>query len=290
MLAAPYVVASVGYAWALGGSVAAAIAAALVGVSPFARRSGMLVLSDAFAAAGTVLTALLLVRPTAWRISVAGALTGVLVSVRLGMIVNLAGLCLALPIRRWPRALGFALPAIAGLGLYNWHAFGNPFRTGYHYLDPARVQFSWARAISAPPQGDGPWIVSDVLGGALFRWYCPCPFGDPQAALPNILFYPSLLLGLFWVFAPPLSTLPGLWYAWRQRRKPAAAFTLWVSAFTLGLYTLYFYQGSRFLAAPATLLLAFSGTAVAQWLRLLSSSIPPEAPAARSEAEQAKTE
>ncbi|MGH9903815.1 MAG: hypothetical protein ACRD68_18555, partial [Pyrinomonadaceae bacterium] len=95
------------------------------------------------------------------------------------------------------------------------------------------------------------------------------PAGGPQAALPNVFLYPTVLLGLFWTFAPPLVTLCGLFYLWKHRRETAAKFTLWVTCFSLLLFTFYFYQGTRFMAAPATLLLIFASVNTARWLARL---------------------
>lgn len=269
--AALYVVTTALCAAALGGARAALIAAVLVGLSPFARVSASLVLADALAAAGAVLLLLCLRDPERPRSGLAGALAGALLLVRIPLGVTILALCLALPPRERARAAAFAFPGVLALALYHWQSFGSPLRTGYEYwgltstigLPTFRLPtFHWRYAIAAPPIGDGPWIVPDLLGGALLAWVCPCPPGGAQSALPNLAFYLAVLLGLFWVFAPPLAPLPGLWALWRRRREPAAAFVLWTLLLSLALFVPYFYQGARFMAPAATLLVVASAGAL----------------------------
>jgi hypothetical protein len=117
------------------------------------------------------------------------------------------------------------------------------------------------------PMGDGPTLVGDALHGQLLQWLCPCPDeGGPLARLPNLLFYPSVTLGLFWVFAPPLVGLFGLVYAVRHWREPAARFTVWLTLLTCALFTFYVFQGARLAAAPAVLLAIYTAVAAARWL------------------------
>ena len=70
-----YVLVAVVAAWALGGPLAAILAALLVAISPFARDAAGLVMSDAFVAALTVLPLALLSSPTRSG-ALAGAMTG----------------------------------------------------------------------------------------------------------------------------------------------------------------------------------------------------------------------
>jgi hypothetical protein len=260
-----YVLFAVFAGWRVGGWLAAALVAAIIGFSPFARVFGSLVMSDAFAAGVTALFIPLLHRPSMRSIAVAGALAGALVAVRLPMVTNLAALFIVLPSWAFRRQLIlFASPFAAAHGLYNWITFGSPFRTGYSYWLPELKSFDWSYAIVILPSRDGPWVVADVLGGLLLQWICPCQVGGPQAALPNLLFYPAVLLGVFWVFAPPFITLLGFVCAWMRRRETSAKFTLWLTALSLMLFTFYFAQGTRFMAAPATLLLIFAALAIAR--------------------------
>ncbi len=261
-----YVLAAVTAAWMFGGPIAATLVAMLIGVSPFARASGSLVLSDAFAASLVVLSIPLLRHLSRWRAAVLGLLAGALVAVRLPMIINFVGLLIVLPMiyRLWMTL--FAAPPLAALGLYNWMNFGSPFKTGYSHWLPNVVNFEWSNAVTALSPRDGPWIVTDVLNGAFVQWVCPCGIGGAQAALPSIVFYPLVLLGVFWIFAPPFLTLPGVIYIWRHRRERASAFTFWTAGANLVFFTFYFYQGARFMAATATALTVFTCIMLSQWI------------------------
>lgn len=108
--------------------------------------------------------------------------------------------------------------------------------------------------------------LAGALGGLLLRWVCPCPDGGPQAALSNLFFYPSVLLGLFWIFVPPLLPVVGMLYCWEHRDTLTARFTFWLTALSLLLFTFYFYQGARFMAAPVTLLCVFASAKLAGWM------------------------
>jgi hypothetical protein len=95
--------------------------------------------------------------------------------------------------------------------------------------------------------------------------------------MSNLFFYPSVLLGLFWIFVPPLLPVIGLLYGWENRRELAVRFTGWLTAFSLLLFTFYFYQGARFMAAPATLLGVFASAKLAGWIQR-AARIPSAAP------------
>ena len=82
-----------------------------------------------------------------------------------------------------------------------------------------------------------------------------------------------MLAGVFWVFSPPLIPLLGLVYAWRRRRDAIGRYTLVVTASTLLLFEFYYYQGTRFMAGPATLLIVLASVWLAElggqlWRRL----------------------
>ena len=264
--AALYVLIAAAAAWSLGGPLAGALTAVLIGMSPFARVEASLIMSDGFAAGMTALFIPLLLRPTPRRVSLAGALAGALVAVRLPMALNLVALLAVLTWAQRGRLLLFAAPPLAALGLYNWLTFGSPLRTGYDYWLPRVKTFSLSYATAWPIQGEGPWLLGDALGGMLLRWVCPCPDGGPQAALSNLFFYPAVLVGLFWIFVPPLIPVIGMLYCRKHRRETAVSFTLWVTALSLLLFTFYFYQGARFMAAPVTLLSVFASAQLAGWI------------------------
>jgi hypothetical protein len=254
-----YVVIAAVAAWSLKGPAAGAIAAILIGLSPFARMQASMIMSDALAAALTVLLVPLL---RTNRIGLAGFAAGAAVAIRLPMVVNLVALLIVVPMRR--RAMLFAAPPLAALGLFNWVTYGGPLRSGYDYWYPNERFFGLANALKAPMFGDGPWLVTDRLRGLLMRWVCPCPDTGPQAAMSNLAYYPSILLGAFWLFVPPLLPLLGIAWMWRHRDEPAARYTFCVIVFTLAIFTFYFYQGARYMAGPATLLAVFASTALVE--------------------------
>src|ERR687896_1109972 len=74
-----YLVVTLVAAWVVAGPLAAAVAVALVGSSPFAVRYASLVMSDAFAAALAVGTLALIHRPTTARLAGAGLVGGALI-------------------------------------------------------------------------------------------------------------------------------------------------------------------------------------------------------------------
>ena len=131
--AALYVVAVCLAAWTMGGPAAGALAALVVGISPFAREMARMVMSDAFAAALTMLLIPLLHKPTRNRALWAGLLAGSLVAVRLPMVLNLAALVVALPRSLWSRAILAATIPLAAYAAFNHFTYGGPFTTGYHH-------------------------------------------------------------------------------------------------------------------------------------------------------------
>jgi hypothetical protein len=259
-----YVLAIALVAWWLGGPIAGLIAGIVVGVSPFARQSAGLVMSDAFGATLAVL-ALPFLRPlTRSGTAVAGSLLGFMTVVRLNAIAAVVGLVAAVGGRLRLTAVLWSLPALLGLALLQWATFGSPFETGYAYWHLSERSFETSYLLKSPPRGDGPYIFSDLLHGDLAKWACPCPPGGPQADLSNLAFYPFLLLGGFWIFAPPFFVVPGLITAVRERHDPVARFVLATVVLTFGLFVFFFYQGARFMAAPAALLIVLSSMTIAR--------------------------
>jgi len=193
-------------------------------------------------------------------------LAGLLVTIRLNAVTSLLALLTATKKHMRMRVALLALPAILGLAALQWATFGNPLTTGYSYWQLEHHSFAGSYLLDDSPRGDGPYIFDDLLHGRLLDWACPCGAGGPQASLPNLAFYPFLLLGAFWIFAPPLWTIPGIWYAWRNRRDPVGSYALVLVGSTLLLFVFFFYQAARFMAAPATVLLVLSSVTMAMWL------------------------
>jgi len=115
LVAVLYVLGAVAVAWTLGGPIAALLTVGVVTISPFARESAALVLSDALAAALSVLLLLLLRPPTRAGASLAGMLAGLLVTIRLNAVTSLLALLTATKKHMRMRVALLALPAILGL-------------------------------------------------------------------------------------------------------------------------------------------------------------------------------
>jgi hypothetical protein len=263
--AALYLIASVWAAWSIGGPLAAMLAAGLLGISPFGEQSAMMLLADTFGAALTVLLVPLLNKPTPSRSAIAGLLAGAAVLVKLSMIVNIVAIAISMRGRTRRRVLSFTLPALAGLLLYQSLTFGGPLRTGYGYWSPHRQRFNLSYAIGWSERPIGV-AFPDLMHGRFMRWACPCPQGGSQLALPNFIFYPSVLAGVFWIFSPPLVTIAALFYFWRRWRDPPVTVAICVIALTFGLYIGHGYQSERFVASAATLLTVFAAVALAGWI------------------------
>lgn len=263
-----YLVITVAAAWIVAGPVAAAVAIALVGSSPFAVRYASLVMSDAFAAALTVAMLPLVHVPTTRRLLLAGLVAAALLLVRLsGILTIVAALAAVVPHVGWRGrtvllaggALGVAL-----LGLQQWWTFGNPLMTGYQYALPEVRTFGLDYPFDPDQRRDGSGVVADSLDGALLRWVCPCPEDDPLFAFPGLPLYVLVILGLFWIFVPPLTTIPGLLEIWERRREPGPTFVLWLTILTVIFHVFYWYLGARFVAGPVTLLAIYTGAWVAR--------------------------
>jgi 4-amino-4-deoxy-L-arabinose transferase-like glycosyltransferase len=248
-----------GTTWLLGGPIAAGFAAGLAVTSSFWTSMSHLILSDPLAATLVVLSLALVTRPKTKRVALAGALVGASVLVRLSNVVTLACLVAALP-RKRPRltALVAALPFVVALLVYQWATFGQPLATGYHHYYPDLREFAPHYAWAADPLRDGPNLTGDRLHGRLMSWACPCPANGPMAVLENAAFYPAIVLGLFWMYTPPLISLLGFAELFRRRKTPAARYALAVIFSNIVLYTFYFYQAARFMAPVGALLIVFS--------------------------------
>ena len=261
-----YVLGAAATAWLLGGPIAAGVAAALVGTAPFAIESASLVMADALVTAITVLVAGLLQRRTFAPAAVAAVLTGGLGLLRLSALAAVPALVLTLPAGVVRRTAAYLLPGILVLAVFQWTTFGSPLRTGYDYWLPNLRMFEADYALRRP-MGDTPTMVGDMLNGQLLGWLCPCADdGGPLTQLPNLLFYPAVIFGPFWIFAPPGVGLLGFAYALWHWREPAARFTVWLTILTWSVLAVYVFQAARLAAAPAVLLAVYAAVAAARRL------------------------
>ncbi len=261
-----YVLVPVGMAWAIAGPVAGAAVAAILGVSPFTYTAAGLVMSDPLAAALTVLMVGLLHRPTRARMAAAGVLTGALVWIKISSAWHLGALLLAAPARWRVRALVYALPLLLGLGAYQWLLFSSPWLTGYDQYIGRRGLFSPLYAVSHQVRPDSPVVSGDNFSGHVEYLVCGCRNYYPNALLVNLAYYPALLLGVIWTFAPPFSTVPGLLYMLKERRRPEVFLALLLVIGGVLPFVFYIFQARRFIAGPALIVIVYSGVAVAEWL------------------------
>jgi hypothetical protein len=250
-----YVLVLVGAAWLLGGPLAAVVAALVVGVSPFARELGQVVLADPLGATLAVAVLPLLRPVTRTGARLAGALGGFGVLVRLAGITTLAATLVALPREQWLRTAAWAAPGVLGLLALQWLTFGGPFDNGYAYWLASEGNFALSNATNPDPPSSGRVRELDVLGGALV------------SDTVNLVFYPAVVLGLAWIVAPPLFTALGLVWAWRHRRDPVGRYALAVTVLGVGLMVVYLFQSPRLVAAPASVLTVLAAVQVAELWR-----------------------
>ncbi|MHB8689891.1 MAG: hypothetical protein ACYDHH_01470 [Solirubrobacteraceae bacterium] len=279
IFSALYVLIIVIAAWRLGGPLAAAIAALMVGLSPFAQTTAGLILSDPLAA---LLSVAILIALSFRKLAsdvLTGVLSGALICVRLLGVIALPAALLAVRNRRSAIViLVSSLPLVAALGLYQWLTFGSPLRTGYSYWLPGLHEFDLSFFAGHTTVTEGPFVIADKLHGDLFSFVCPCGLGGSMSALRNIVFYPSVLAGLFWVFAPPLTGVVGLLQMLRERQTPAARYALTTLVLNTGIVLFYFDQAARFVAPAASLLLVYSAKGLAELAGWAVRTVPRRRP------------
>jgi hypothetical protein len=83
------------------------------------------------------------------------------------------------------------------------------------------------------------------------------------------VFYPTLMLGMYWVYFPPFFPLFGVFALWRRRRELLGQLATLLIASNLCLFVFYFYQGARLVAPAAILLLVFSACGLLDTLRAI---------------------
>lgn len=270
VISALYVIVMVAAAWAVGDSIAAALVAVMLAISPFPRESAAYILSDAL---GALLAVAILFVLGAGRgnrsAAVAGLLAGMMVCVRLLGIASIPAVLLAVSGRRRWWALAGAIPFSAALGIYQWNYFGSPFRSGYSYYRPQLREFGWSYILGHTAR-EGPFIYADRGVNGLLGGICPCGAGGAMRELPNLAFYPSLLAGLFWVFAPPLMGLVGFVAMLIRRSTAAARYAIVLVLLNAGLLIVYWYAAARFVAPAASVLTVYAGVGISRVLHRLA--------------------
>jgi 4-amino-4-deoxy-L-arabinose transferase-like glycosyltransferase len=256
----------------LGGPIAGGIAALAIWASPFVATSARFVLSDAFGALLAVgaLVAVLAARHersavTDALVVLAGAFAGYGVLTRVSAGFVLVALLAAVDRWRLRRLVAIgALPFLVFLAAQQWTQFGHPLRSGYdHYLPRLRL-FGIANVAKENLRGDRGFIFDDTLDGRLMRWTCPCDELGPIGKANNMIFYPAVLLGLYWIYFPPLFSLFGVFELRRRRATAAARFAIVTIVANVMLMLPFFYQGARFVAPAAMILLAYAAAGCAR--------------------------
>lgn len=266
-----YVLAVVWAAWALGGAVAASFAAGLILISPFARQSGALIMSDALGAALAVMVVPLIAAGTKAGHRMAGALLGFAATVRILAGVGILAALASIPRASWRTLVLWAAPFVVGLFLLQWLMFGNPLYTGY---DRWNAGFSEMFALTNPFKGaaqEGLWMYNEPWTTHLIDVMAPAG-AQPATGAQNWVFYPAVLLGIVWIYMPPLVSIVGLAYGWRHRTDPAVRYALLTMIGTVVIYCFYQYQAARMVAAPASLLLVLTACGFAraiEWFQRL---------------------
>ena len=275
-------------AFALGGPLAAAIAALVVWSSPFTRQSSAVLMSDAYGASIALLVLACLTfawstvrdeRLRQFLMGVAGFLSGYALLVRITAVAMLGALLVSAR-RRFVRAVALgALPCLIFLGTFQWTEFGSPLRSGYDFYLPTLRPIAAEYVLSPDLLNERGYIFEDRLDGRFMPWTCPCDAGGPVGTSNNLIFYPAVLLGLVWVFAPPLFPVLGIWELVRRRRQQSAQFAMATIAWYFVFFVPYFYQGARLMAPAAFMLLAFAAARAAQllesWTAIVAKRLRP---------------
>jgi len=268
LLVVALVIATGWAAYSLAGWYAALLAVVIISTSQFVLLNAHIVMSDVLAALLIVICVPLMKLRTTWSVFLLGFVAGYGVVVRESGVVVLASLLIV--ISGWDRlrVLAGAIPPVLGLAIYSWWTFGAPWRTGYSYWLGGFREYSLSYVFKHPwpPGGEEDYYAVSLR----FFHLVGSTHEGIISLLPNIWFYPLMLLGFSTVFGPPWLTLLGLvaaaWW-WRQRE---AQFTLLLAVLTAIIYMPNYGQDPRFLAGPCYLLTAWALAAVvhiARWVR-----------------------
>lgn len=151
-----------------------------------------------------------------------------------------------------------AVTSIALLGGFQWMAHGSPLSMGY---ENGGAEWSASYIIDGDRIGDGVWLVDGTPAEASTP-------AEPKRDWPNVVAYPLVVLGLTYVFMPPLLSLIGLWALWNRRHTRAARYVTWWLVGSLVVVLPYFFQSPRFIAPSMLLLTVFTAVGVVDVLAL----------------------
>jgi 4-amino-4-deoxy-L-arabinose transferase-like glycosyltransferase len=265
-------------AWFLSGALAAMVVIGITAWSPFLEASSRLVMSDALGASITMVVVLTLLfasrhqkrtKTSTFLYVLAGAFAGLGIISRSSLAVILIALLIATrPLRHLRWVLVGVLPFLIFLGTYQWTEFGNPLKTGYDYYLPDLKEFSLEFVSKENLLSEREFIYQEKLNGSLMKWTCPCDEFGPVGKASNLIFYPSVLLGVYWFYYPPLIALFGFWSLWQRRQLYLTKLSVLIIMFNLLMFLFYFYQGARLIAPAAFLLLVYSAVGIVDLLRI----------------------
>lgn len=192
-----------------------------------------------------------------------------------GFVIRESGIivvaCVLVVVAGWDRlrvGVAAALP-IAGLAIYNWATFGAPWRTGQAYWLGSFHLYSLSYVLKHPWSEGGE--INYAFSLRFFHLLGHTHSGF-IALVPNLWFYPLILLGFSTVFGLPWVTLVGLIAAAWRWRLPEARFTLLLAVLTVVFYMPNFEQDPRYLAGPCFLLTAWAAAAVVHVARKVRTS------------------
>jgi hypothetical protein len=253
-------------AFVIAGWYAALLTAFITSISEFALVSARTVMSDALAALLIVVAVPLMKMHRKWSVYVLGLLAGYGVVIREGGVIVVA--CLLVLMTGWDRlriALSAALP-ILGLAIYSWVTFGAPWKNGYSYWLGKFPYYSLSYVLKHPWPPGGEGYYADSLQN--FHLVALTSSG-PIGLVPNLWFYPLMVLGCSGAFGPPLFTSIGLIATVRWWRRREARFTLLLTALAVVFYMPNFSQDPRFIAGPCILLTAWASAGVVHVARII---------------------
>jgi len=89
----------------------------------------------------------------------------------------------------------------------------------------------------------------------------------------NVVFYPALLHGMYWVYFPPFFSLFASVAVWRRRSESFVKFGVLMSVLCSLVMAFYYFQDARLVAPVSVVLLVFGSVGLADLASLLRSSI-----------------
>ena len=104
------------------------------------------------------------------------------------------------------RVIAGALPPVLGLAIYNWKTFGAPWGSGYGYWLGPFHEYSLSYVFKHPWPGAEGYYARSLQFFHLARITHTGVIG----LLPNLWFYPLMILGFSAIFGPPWLSLVGL--------------------------------------------------------------------------------